>query len=364
MKKLRIGVIGLGGIANYHIWGIQESPDAELWAICDVNVTALADRGELLGIPQERRYVRHEDLLQDSEVDAVMIGTPNFNHFQVAFDAIKHGKPFALEKPIALHTREAIVLRDELRKAPIPHMVCFSYRYKAAARYARELIREGKLGRIHHVYSQYLQSWAINENLPLVWRFSKELSGSGALGDLGSHILDLHRFLIGETDSVIAHADTIIRERELLSGEGRGEVDVDDFCHVLARMEGGVSSTMQISRFAHGRGNFQTIEIYGSLGSLIYSLEETDTLQVNLAEEEGGFRAVDIPEACKAEQMQSFFNLLLGRGDGLDASIEDGYINQRTLDAIIESVEQGRWMSALEPTAGQKHNIHMEGTTI
>ncbi|MCR2807158.1 Gfo/Idh/MocA family protein [Paenibacillus soyae] len=353
MEKLRIGVIGLGGIANYHIWGIGQSPDAELWAICDVNEKALAERGETLGIPEERRYARHEDMLRNGEIDAVMIGTPNFNHFQVAYDAIRLGKPFALEKPIALDTKEARILRDELAKSPVPHMVCFTYRYKAAARYARQLIREGKLGRIHHVYSQYLQSWAIDEKLPLVWRFSKELSGSGALGDLGSHILDMHRFLVGETDSVVAHADTIVRERDLLSGEGKGEVDVDDFCHVLARMEGGISSSMQISRFAYGRGNYQQIEIYGSRGSLVYNLEESDTLQVNFEDEEGGFRTIEIPEDCKAEQMQSFFNLLLGRGDGLDATIEDGYINQRTLDAIVESFEQGRWVSALEPEIGQ-----------
>lgn len=346
MKKLKIGVIGLGGIANYHIWGIEQSPDAELWAICDVNEKALAERGEALNIPEERRYTRHQDILQNKELDAVMIGTPNRYHFEAALDAIRYGMPFALEKPIALNTKEALELRDELAKSPIPHMVCFSYRYKSAARYARQLIREGKLGRIHHVYSQYLQGWAMDESIPLVWRFSKELSGSGALGDLGSHILDLHRFLVGETKSVIGHADTIVRERELLSGEGKGDVDVDDFCHVLAKMEGGISSSMEISRFTYGRGNYQRIEIYGSKGSLVYSLEENDTLEVNFADEEGGFRTVEIPEECRAEQMQSFFNLVQGKGDGLDATIEDGYINQRTLDAIIESFEQERWVSA------------------
>ncbi|WP_259391509.1 Gfo/Idh/MocA family protein [Paenibacillus sp. 1011MAR3C5] len=354
MGKLKIGVIGLGGIANYHIWGIEQSPDAELWAICDVNDNALAERGESLGIPVERRYVRHEDMLQNGEIDAVMIGTPNFNHFTVARDAIRFGKPFALEKPIAMDTGEALVLREELRKSPIAHMVCFTYRYKSAARYARQLIAEGKLGRIHHIYSQYLQGWAIDEKLPLVWRFSKALSGSGALGDLGSHILDLHRFLAGETEKVIAHADTIVRERELIGGNGTGEVDVDDFCHVLGRMEGGISSSMQISRFAFGRGNYQRIEIYGSKGSLVYHLEESDSLQVNFADEEGGFRNVAVPESCAAEQMQSFFNLLQSKGDGLDATIEDGYINQLTLDAIIESFTEERWVSTVEADGAVK----------
>ncbi len=346
MEKLKIGVIGMGGIANYHIWGIENSPDAELFAICDVNAKALEERGEALGIPQERRYLRHEELLANKEVDAVMIGTPNNNHFAVALDAIRAAKPFALEKPIALNMREALALREELANKPVPHIVCFSYRYRSAARYARELIQAGKLGTIRHVYSQYLQGWAIPEDVPLYWRFSKELSGSGALGDLGSHILDLHRFLVGETKSVVGHGDTIVRERSLPDGSGKGEVDVDDFCHVLGRMENGISSSMEISRFAYGRGNYQRIEIYGSKGSLVYSLEAEDTLEGNFDDEEGGFRFLDIPELHKAEQMQSFFDLVRGKDDGLNATIEDGYINQRTIDAIIESFAEGRWVSA------------------
>lgn len=345
MKKLKIGVIGLGGIADYHIRCILANPEAELWAICDVSEQKLAEKADELGIPKDRCYSRHNDLLSNADIDAVVIGTPNISHFELAYAAIKQGVPFALEKPITMDTKEAFILLDEWKKNPVPHMVCFSYRYKAAARYARQLVQDGKLGRIHHVYSQYLQSWAIPKEVPLYWRFSKKLSGSGALGDLGSHILDLHRFMIGETSSVIAHADTIVEERELPDGSGRGKVDVDDFCHVLARMEGGISSSMQISRFAHGRGNYQQIEIYGSEGSLVYNLEERDTLQVNLRNEEGGFRYAEIPDDCQAEQMQSFINLLKGTDDGLNATLEDGYANQLELDAIIESFQQGRWVA-------------------
>lgn len=346
MEKLRIGVIGMGGIANYHIWGIENSPDAELFAICDVSAKALEERGEALGIPRERRYLNHLELLANADVDAVMIGTPNMNHFAVALDAIRAGKPFALEKPIAMNTREALELREELAARPVAHIVCFTYRYKSAVRYAKELIRSGKLGTIRHVYSQYLQGWAIPEEVPLYWRFSKELSGSGALGDLGSHILDLHRFLVGETLSVVGHGDTIVRERDKLDGSGKGEVDVDDFCHVLGRMENGISSSMEISRFAYGRGNYQRIEIYGTKGSLVYGLEAEDTLEGNFDDEEGGFRTLEIPETYRSEQMQSFFDLVRGKDDGLNATIEDGYVNQRTIDAILESFAEGRWISA------------------
>lgn len=346
MKKLKIGVIGLGGIADYHIAGIVASEDAEVWSICDCNEGALKSRGNELDIPEHRRYLNHEDMLRDPELDAVTIGTPNFNHFTVAYEAIKQRKPFALEKPISLDTREAAILRDILEVDHVPHMVCFTYRYKTAVRYAKRLIEQGVLGSIHHVYSQYLQSWAIREDIPLVWRFQKELSGSGALGDLGSHILDLHRFLVGETDRVFSHAGTIVRERNLINGEGKGKVDVDDYCHVLARLEGGISSSMSISRFAYGRGNYQQLEVYGTQGALIYNLEEEDSLYVNLGKEnDKGFRKVDIPDSFKVDQMQAFFDLLNEKGDGLDATIHDGYINQKTIDSIIESFTEERWVS-------------------
>ena len=353
MRKLKIGVIGLGGIANFHIGGILASDDAELWSLCDNNEETLSRRARELGLPAARLYTDHEEMLRDPELDAVMIGTPNFSHVEVASAAIRHRKPFALEKPVSLDTREAEQLRDLLAADPLPHMVCFSYRYKSAVRCAKRLIEEGKLGTIRHVYAQYLQGWADDEELPLVWRFRKSLSGSGALGDLGSHIFDLERFLVGDIRRVVADADTIIRRRKTTDGEGFGEVDVDDYCHVLARMEGGVSSSMTISRFAYGRGNYQRIEIYGSKGALVYGLEDEETLHVRLGDPgDETFRRVDVPADCRADQMKSFFNLLNGKGDGLDATLADGCVNQATIDAVIESFEKGRWVDVKKEEEG------------
>ncbi|AHV95695.1 Gfo/Idh/MocA family protein [Paenibacillus sabinae] len=346
MGKLKIGMIGLGGIADFHGKGILESEDAEIWSICDCNEERLAARSKEWNIPDSRTYLNYTDLLKDPEIDAVTIGTPNYNHFAIALAAIEHRKPFALEKPVTLTAKEAAVLKETLERDPLPHMICFSYRYKTAARYAKWLIEEGKLGTIHHVYSQYLQSWGINEDVPLVWRFQKELTGSGAMGDLGCHILDLTRFLVGDTERVLADAGTIIHERKLLEGPGTGEVDVDDYCHVLSRMEGGISSTMTISRFAYGRGNYQRIEIYGTKGALVYSLDEEDTLQVKFADEgDTEFREVQTPDSFKLGQMQAFFNLLNGRGDGKNATMADGYINQLAVDAIVESFTEQKWVS-------------------
>lgn len=346
LNKMKVGVIGLGGISDMHIGGLLACEDAVLWTICDCKEDVLQHRGEQYQIPDSRRYLNYKDMLADPELDAVSIGTPNYNHFEIACEAIRQRKPFALEKPVTLNMQEAAILRDLLAENPLPHMICFSYRYKAAARYAKWFIEQGKLGKINHVYGQYLQGWGINEELPLVWRFSEALSGSGALGDLGSHLIDLQRFLVGDIERVIADADTLIKERDLLTGEGRAQVDVDDFCHVLARLEGGASSTMSISRFAYGRGNYQQLEVYGTLGALVYNLEEEDSLYVKLSEnEDKDFRKVDIPETFRAAQMQSFVNLVKGKGDGCDASMEDGYINQHALDSILASLKEERWVT-------------------
>lgn len=347
MEKLKIGVIGLGGIAGGHIAGILASPDAEVWSICDASEDALEKRGAELRIPEARRYPHYGALLCDPEVDAVTIATPNQSHFAIANEAIRQRKPFALEKPVSLDTREANILREALAAAPLPHMVCFSYRYKRAVRYAKTLLDQGRLGDIRHIYSQYLQSWGLDEELPLVWRFRRDMAGSGALGDLGSHILDLQRFLVGDVERAFADAGTVIKERLLIGGEGgKGEVDVDDFCHVLARIKGGVSSTMAISRFAYGRGNYQQMEIYGTRGALIYNLEAEDSLLVRLEDEgDPGFHKVEIPEAYQASQMQSFIDLVRGEGDGLDATMEDGYLNQRTIDSIIASATEEKWIT-------------------
>lgn len=352
MATLKIGMIGLGGIADFHSEGILSSPDAELWSLCDIDPARLEARRIQWNIPESRCYSDYRELLRDLELDAVTIGTPNYNHFVIAHEAIKQGKPFALEKPVTLQAGEAAVLLEALEEHPLPHMICFSYRYKAAARYAKRLIEEGKLGTIHHVYSQYLQSWGIGGEVPLVWRFNKALAGSGAMGDLGCHILDLTRFLLGDTERVFADAGTIVKERKLPEeGSGVGEVDVDDYCHVLSRLNGGISSTMAISRFAYGRGNYQRIEIYGTKGALIYDLESEDSLWVRLeVEQDRDFRKAEIPEACRTGQMQAFFHLLNGRGDGLDASMADGYLNQLAVDAVIRSFTEQTWVTIPTPT--------------
>jgi predicted dehydrogenase len=341
-----MGVIGLGGISNVHIPGIVNSKAAELVAICDIKEDVLKEKGDKYNITENRRFTNYVDLINCNDVDAVSICTPNDSHFLIAMDSIRFNKPFALEKPITLTKAEAIQIYNAANIKKLPNMVCFSYRFKAAVRYARFLVQSGQLGEIHHVYAQYLQSWG-NSSVPLVWRFNKAITGSGALGDLGSHALDLVRFITGqEIKKVIAHAGTIVKERMKLNSNEMGTVDVDDYCHYLAELENGISSTFEITRFGFGRGNYQRFEIYGTKGGLVYSLDNNGTGKDTLEFCYNGqlYQEVAIPEEFKVDQMQSFFDIINEKGDGLAANIKDGVMNQIVIDAILQSIDEERWI--------------------
>lgn len=353
MAVFRIGSVGLGGISGgVHIPGIRASSDLQLTALCDTDPKRLHERAEQYGIPADHCFTDYHDLIACPDVDAIDISTPNNVHFEIAAAAARAGKPYGVEKPITMDTSEALELARITSEAGVASMVYFSYRYKAAARYLRSLILSGRFGAIHHVSMQYYQAWGLRDaDCPLVWRYVKSVAASGALGDLGCHGLDLVSFVTGQQyRSVVSHLGTIVNERRLPNGEGVGKVDVDDFSNILAEMTGGISATFQISRFTYGRGNYQRMEVYGEHGALVYHLDRipgVDELEIADSSTGGKYVTVEIPQKMRVDQMQSFADVLNGCGDGLNADINDGVVNERLLDAIVESSEVGRWIELM-----------------
>jgi len=351
-KKIRMGVIGCGNISAYHIQSSMESPDMEVGALCDPVPAKLEEKAKRFGIPAEKCYSDYIEMMESGRVDAVSICVPNRLHFQVAMEAVQRGFPYALEKPVCDNEEQAKLLMEETGKKGLPNMVCFSYRFINAARYGRYLIRSGQLGAIYHINAEYFQGWglpdAVNgKPVALSWRLTKKNSVTGALGDLGSHMIDLSRFMTGkEFTRVTADMDTFLHERPLPEGGKYGIVDVDDYVNIIGQMEGPIAANLSITRFAYSRGNYQRVEVYGEKGAIRYSIEDSDhRLEVNMGNwpTRAGriWSDVPIPAEYNSNQLQSFADIVNGRGDGLAADISDGWKSQQVIDRALVAAESG-----------------------
>lgn len=352
MAQFRHGIIGLGSISNDHIRGVEALPNMRVAALCTRRPDVLAERGAQLGVAPEMLFTDYRQMLACPEIDSVSICTPNVQHYEMVRAAIAAGKPFAVEKPLCLTMAQAEELSRMLEEKPLPHMLCFSYRFMPAARYARHLIRSGALGQLRHVFARYDQGWGNDESRPLTWRFDRELAGYGALGDLGSHLIDLVGFMAGGIRSLTADMGVLMPERVLPDGSGMGKVTVDDYAMFLARLEGDVPATFETTRFAYGHRNLQQIAVYGSRGGLIYTQDLIDgqlrsSLDSCLTEEAfraNRFERAEIPEEFCCSQMEAFCRLLGGDGSGLGATVADGLQCQKVMDAVARSAGTRRWV--------------------
>ena len=334
-----------------YIRGIMDSPDLEIGALCDILPERIEDKKKLCGASDDMCYSVYTKMLDSGKVDAVSICTPNYLHYEMAMESIKRGIGYAVEKPACNNARDAAVLLEETAKKQIPHMVCFSYRFISAARYARDLVKSGALGRIYHISGEYFQSWGLPNPktgalTPRVWRFDKEQAITGALGDLGCHMIDLLRFMTGcEFTRIIADYDTFVHKRPMLNGKPDSpecDVTVDDYVDIAGQMEGPIAANLSITRFAYSRSNYQRVEIYGDKGAVRYHLDTGNQLEIiggNLAETSQGWNTVPVPEKYNSNQMQSFADILNGCGDGLAADMNDGWQTQRVIDAAVTAAE-------------------------
>lgn len=236
-----------------------------------------------------------EQTVGSPEIGLVDVVTPNFMHAPVAKAAVAAGKPCCCEKPLAGTLSDAREMAQAAKAAGVKTFVWFNYRRCPAAALAHQLVQEGKLGQIRHVRATYLQDWA-DESIPLLWRFDKKLTGSGAHGDLNAHIVDMTRFVTGQqiTEIAGAIAETFIKQRALVGQQavggagitdggttagGMGEVTVDDAVLFLARFSGGAVATFEGARQATGNQNRHTFEINGTKGAVKFNFERMNELE-------------------------------------------------------------------------------------
>lgn len=349
MNKLRVGIIGAGGIAEHaHIPGLKECENARITAICDIDPARLQLIGDSLNLDASHRFSDAAALIACDDVDAVEICTPNYLHMPMALAAAKAGKFLSIEKPLALCAEDARELTQVLAERGRDAMVCFSYRFRPAVRYAKHLIDQGILGRLLGMNVVYLKDSGLWPNRTMEWRFQAKYAGTGVLGDLGAHLVDMARFLAGDFASICGRADIIVPERPLPDGSGMGRVETDDCCNFLAEMACGATANFSITRCAYGHRNTIRFELYGEKGALSFHLDRPDILDIGCAAlfpDHPELHEVAVPDGFVATQEQTFVNYALGMRDPYFPSLADGVACQRVLDALKRSSVERHWIA-------------------
>ncbi len=323
-------------------------------------LVAIAGRNEEAVAEAARRYGFSEyvtdwhALVSDERVQLFDNSGPNNLHAEPTIAAGEAGKHVICEKPLGRDAAESYETWQRVEAAGVKHMCAFNYRFVPAVRLAREIIESGDLGEITHFRGAYLQEWGATDDA--LWRFDKEAAGSGALGDLGAHVIDLSRYLVGEIETVAALTATFQPGRT-----------VDDAVEAVVGFEGGAVGTIEASRFAAGRKNAFRWEINGSKGSIAFDLERLNELQVHFADSTPGkgaqgFRTVLVSEAdhpfwehwwphghiigWEHSFVHELHHLLTAIRDDGDvaphgATMEDGYRAAEVCDAMLRSAQEG-----------------------
>lgn len=381
MSEIGVGLVGYKFMGRAHSNAYRQvarffdvDPQPVMRAICGRNEAAVSAAAASLG--WESVETDYHQLVNRSDIGLVDVSTPGYLHKDVVIAALEAGKHVLCEKPLANTLDEAAEMLAAARKAGTIAMVNFNYRRVPAVQFAKKLIDDGTLGEIRHWRAVYLQDWLVDPSVPLAWRLKKELAGSGALGDIGAHILDLSHFLIGPVTEVVGTLKTYIMERPVEvtasggsglsweSGEEMGEVTVDDGTTFLTRFENGASGSFEATRMALGRRNYNCFEINGSKGSIAFNLERLNELEVYLGADESGlqgFRTINVTESVhpytghwwpaghiigwEHTHTHVVKDLLDGvkSGNNPAPSFEDGYRCQAVLDAVERSAASGTW---------------------
>ncbi len=329
-----------------------------------------------------------KEILQNPDIHLVDVSVPNNAHPEIVIAAAEAGKAVACEKPLARNLAEALPMVAAVKKNRVHHYVWFNYRRVPAVAFARQLVEQGRIGRIFHVRALYLQDWIKDPGFPFVWRMSKKVAGSGSHGDLCAHSIDMYRYITGDEFSEVSGMfNTFIKRRpegRMLEGLSAGKsaggkkqkmaaVDVDDAVWFLAKTKSGAMGTFEATRFATGHHNGNTLEINGEKGSLRFDFPNFSFLEFfddTLPPSEKGWRKISVTTAdhpfaknywpadhpigyaetftnTAADIALDLANPRSKPGD-FHASFDDGMACQRVLEAVTRSAREKRWVNLRE----------------
>ncbi len=383
-NKINIGLIGYGFMGKVHSFAYHIQPMfyntnsiPVMKAICGRDKELVIAAGKKYG--WERYETDWRKLIESKDIDLIDISTPNSTHKDIAIAAANAGKDIICEKPLATNLADSEEMLAAVEKAKVKHMICFNYQKTPAIGLAKKMIEEGKIGKIYHFRAVYLQDWVIDPNVPCVWRLQKSVAGSGVLGDLLSHTIQIARYLVGEFEEVVGMQETFVKKRP--KPKQRKDLDVqmfaelsDDFENIsvddatlfLARFKNGTLGSFESSRYANGRKNGMRIEINGDKGSLLFEQEDMNILWFYSSEDqecERGFRRIQATEPGHPYMSvwwpvghiigyeNTFVHLVNDFMRAKDddnmpyPNFVDGMKCQKVIDAVERSTKQKKWVS-------------------
>jgi predicted dehydrogenase len=378
LKPLNIGLIGYGFMGRTHsnaycqvnhFFDLQHRP--VLKAVCG------RDAGQVKAFADKWGYESSETdwrkLVERKDIDVIDICTPNNTHAEIAIAAAQNGKMILCEKPLAMNGAEGDKMIAAVEKAKVPNMVWYNYRRVPAVTFAKQLIDEGKLGRIFHYRAKFLQDWTINPDLPQggtgLWRLDIAAAGSGVSGDLLAHCLDTAIWLNGGVASVTAMTETFVKERKHnLTGKVE-KVGIDDACAFLARFSNGSLATFESTRYARGHKALYTFEINGEHASIAWDLHDLHRLQYFDHKDAGplrGWRSIHVTDGDHPYMahwwvpglqigyehtfVHQVYDFLKGVETGKPAQpdFREAQRTGRILDAVLQSAKDGKWVNVAQ----------------
>ncbi len=388
MQDIGVGMVGYSFMGRTHSNAYRQVPffypevsiKPVLKAICGRTQEAVDTAAKQMG--WEEAVYDFDQLLDRDDIGLIDINTPNNMHVPMVIKAAQAGKHIICEKPLGMNVAETEDALKAVQEAGVVHMLCHNYRRIPAVWLAKDMIEAGLIGDIYHWRATYLQDWLMDPSAPLFWRCDKEIAGSGALGDLMAHSIDLALWLVGDIDHVCGPWRTFVKQRPKLEStdsglggagsEEMGDVTVDDATVALAQFANGALGTFEATRFAPGRKNYNCFEINGSKGSLRFNLERMNELGYYNAEdpgEEAGFATIIANADCHPFQglpdggprywpgghnigyEHTFINTIhdllegIARGESPHPNFEDGVKIQKVLAAVEQSCQKAAWIT-------------------
>lgn len=384
MKKICVGMVGAGFMSKLHsmaftiypmhFWPVAARP--VLIEIADISEDIAKDVATRYGY--ERYSIDWKAMVAKDDIDLVDIITPNNTHKDIVLESIKNKKDVYCEKPLALSAKDARAMLEAAQSAGVIHAVGFNNRSIPATLLAKKIIDDGLIGEVYSYRSQYMQDYANDASCQIEWRYDASVAGSGVVCDLGSHAIDLARFLIGDVKKVVAQKKIVIKKRPF--GEstcmgaktekilGYKDVTSDDQMSFICEFSNGAQGTFQASRVADGNKNALEFEVYGSKGALRFSntrLCDLDYYSGSDPDDLQGYRTIKMdPNHPKGAAFWPVADMGMGYADNksceisflmdaiasreqskVNADFEDGYKAMLVVDAVLESIASDKWVT-------------------